>query len=340
VGVLGEVVGGGGVGAGDLGEHGLGELGLEGDVYGGEVDAGPGGAEGDAGGFGIEPEVELVAGMGCELGVGGLRGEAAAHDEDALGELGEVGVDGEGKGDVGERAGGEDGDLVGVGVDLADEEVGGVFVEGLGGGRALYLGGKIVWTVIGLGAGFGGQVPPGAVPGEGAGEGLLEVGFLLGAEEGEDGSGNDGDIGAVDELKHAEGVLDLFGLPGVAADHGDAEDLHLGGLEEDHHGHLVGAGGTRAVLVDEDEPLGDGGQGEEQKKKSKAGHEDKISSVSCRTGPLRAGRSLRDMYTALRGPTNGRTAKRYTARSAEVVAARVGRFCFSITRIDVCFFCR
>ena len=122
---------------GDLVEHGLGELGLDGDVDVGEVDARPGGAEGDVGGFGVEPEVELVARMGGELGVVGLRVEAAAHDDDALGELGEVGIDGEGERDVGERAGGVDGDLVRVRVDLADEEVGGVFVERLGGGLRL-----------------------------------------------------------------------------------------------------------------------------------------------------------------------------------------------------------
>ena len=39
------------------------------------------------------------------------------------------------EGDVGERAGGVDGDLVRMRVDLADEKVGGVLVERLGGGR-------------------------------------------------------------------------------------------------------------------------------------------------------------------------------------------------------------
>ena len=87
-------------------------------------------------------------------------------------------------------------------------------------------------------------------------------GFGFGAEEGEDGAGDDGDVGAVDEFEHAEGVGDFFGLPGVARDHGDAEDFYLGGLEQEDHGHLVGAGGAGAVLVDEDEALGVGGEGE------------------------------------------------------------------------------
>ncbi len=43
-------------------------------------------------------------GVGGELGVVGLGVEAAAHEDDALGELGEVGIDGEGERDVGERA--------------------------------------------------------------------------------------------------------------------------------------------------------------------------------------------------------------------------------------------
>jgi hypothetical protein len=60
----------------------------------------------------------------------------------------------------------------------------------------------------------------------------------------------------VDELQHAEGVGDLFGLPGVAGDHGDAEDAALGRLEEDHHGHLVRAARPGAVLIDENQALG------------------------------------------------------------------------------------
>jgi hypothetical protein len=84
------------------------------------------------GGFGVEPEVEFVAGAFGELRVGGLGVEAAAHDDDPLGEGGEFGVDAESEGDVGERAGGVDGDLVRVGVDLADEEVDGVFFDGAG----------------------------------------------------------------------------------------------------------------------------------------------------------------------------------------------------------------
>jgi hypothetical protein len=46
--------------------------------------------------------------------------ETTAHDDDAFGGRGEMGVDGEREGDVGEGSGGVDGYLVGVAVHLAD----------------------------------------------------------------------------------------------------------------------------------------------------------------------------------------------------------------------------
>ena len=55
-------------------------------------------------GLGIEPEVELVPRAGGELGIVGLRIEAAAHEHDALGERGEFGIDGNGERDVGHTA--------------------------------------------------------------------------------------------------------------------------------------------------------------------------------------------------------------------------------------------
>jgi len=143
-------------------------------------------------------------------------------------------------------------------VDLPDEEVGGVFVEGLGGGCALGHWREGHCRVVWLAAGVRGEIAPRSVPGAGTVDGFFLVGFGLRADEREDGSGDDGDVGAVDELEHAEGVLDFLWLPGVAADHRDAEDFDLGGLQQDHHGHLVGAAGAGAVLVDEDEALGVG----------------------------------------------------------------------------------
>ena len=51
------------------------------------------GAQDDVRGFGVEPEIEFVAGAGGEFGVVGLGVEAAAHEDDALRERGEIGID-------------------------------------------------------------------------------------------------------------------------------------------------------------------------------------------------------------------------------------------------------
>jgi hypothetical protein len=141
----------GGVGAGDLVEHLLGEGRLDGDVDGGDVDARPVGLKDDVGSLGVEPEVELVARGGGEFGIVGLWVEAATHEDNSIGESGESGVDGDGQGNVGEGASGEDGDLMGMGVDLTDEEVGSVFADGLEIGPAFRHGRNDVGAV-GMGA--------------------------------------------------------------------------------------------------------------------------------------------------------------------------------------------
>ena len=73
----------------------------------------------------------------------------------------------------------------------------------------------------------------------------------------------------MDKLEHAQRVLHLFGFPRVAADHGDAEDVGLWGLEQHHHRHLVGAAGAGAVLIDDDHAPGlcvcDNGNKDEEK---------------------------------------------------------------------------
>lgn len=92
----GDVARGGRVGRGDLVKHLLGEGRLDGDIDGGGVDAGPVGAQDDVRGLGIEPEVELVARVAGKLRVVAVRGEAAAHEHNALGERGELRVNGDG----------------------------------------------------------------------------------------------------------------------------------------------------------------------------------------------------------------------------------------------------
>jgi len=57
------------------------------------------------------------------------------------------------------------------------------------------------------------------------------------------------------QLEHAQGVLRLLIAPCVAGDHGDAEHLHIRGLEQRQNGHLVRAAGPGAVLIDEHKAL-------------------------------------------------------------------------------------
>ena len=96
------------------------------------------------------------------------------------------------------------------------------------------------------------------------------MGFLLVADEREDGAASDGNVRVAGELEHAESVEGLFIAPGVAGDDGDAEDLDLGGLEQGEDGHLIGTAGAGAVLIHKDEALlrkaGRYGDGKEEQK--------------------------------------------------------------------------
>ena len=104
-------------------------------------------------------------GLVANSGSAGLRIEAAAHDDDAFGERGEFRIDGDGERDVGERAGGVDGDLVRMRAHLADEEVRGVFVERFDGRQAFRHGRNFVRAVrsSGICAGAGGVTPDSVV---------------------------------------------------------------------------------------------------------------------------------------------------------------------------------
>ena len=70
--------------------------------------------------------------------------------------------------------------------------------------------------------------------------------------EREDGAGNDGNVGASDDLESTERVGHFFVAPSVSGDDGDAEDLRLWGLDQREDGLLVGGGGAARVLVDYD----------------------------------------------------------------------------------------
>jgi hypothetical protein len=97
-------LGGGSLGLGDLVQHLLGERRFDGDIDCGHIDARPRGSEHDVRGLGIEPKVEFVAWAGGELRIVGLGVEAAAHKNNAFGESGKLGIDGDGERNVGEGA--------------------------------------------------------------------------------------------------------------------------------------------------------------------------------------------------------------------------------------------
>ena len=113
---------------GNVVEHRLGKTRLDGDIDGGEVDARPVRAERDVRGLGVEPEIEFMPRIVGELRIAGLRAQAAAHDDDALREFGEVRIDGDRKRNVGQRAGGIDRDLVRMRVNLPNQKVCGIFL--------------------------------------------------------------------------------------------------------------------------------------------------------------------------------------------------------------------
>jgi len=85
------------------------------------------------------------------------------------------------------------------------------------------------------------------------------LGFVVGADQREDGSGDYADVSAADDFEEAEGAGDFLVAPLVAGDDGDAEDLDFGRLEEDEKGLHVAAAGPGAVLVDDDFVAGLGG---------------------------------------------------------------------------------
>jgi len=77
--------------------------------------------EDDARGFGIHVEIEF--GGGSDV----AAAEGAAHDDDGFDERGDGRIGFEDRGDVGERADGDDGNFAGIRTDDAADEFGGSF---------------------------------------------------------------------------------------------------------------------------------------------------------------------------------------------------------------------
>ena len=81
---------------------------------------------------------------------------------------------------------------------------------------------------------------PGAKPGRPCRTSAdFQAGFFLCADERKDCAAGYGNVGVAGEFEHAQGVEGFFVAPGVAGDHGDAEDLDLRRLQQSQHGHLV-----------------------------------------------------------------------------------------------------
>ena len=187
--------------------------------------------EGDAGGEELLGAGDAVADVPLGVwrrGWGGGVGEGwavaavdgAAHEDDLFEEAEGGGVAVDGGLDGGEGAEGDEGDLVGVGADGVEQEGDAVGVDG-GGGDALGEG------ALGEGGGRGGG-------GAGGDEDVAVAG--IGEEAGKEAG--------------AEG--------GVAEGGGDAEEVELGGLEEEGDGEGV-VDVVADVGVEEDELGGGGG---------------------------------------------------------------------------------
>jgi hypothetical protein len=113
-------------------------------------------------------------------------------------------------------------------------------------------------------------VPPALIPSAGEGDlavaCLPEESFLASMDERKNGAGEDWNVGAADEFEKAESVGDFFVAPLIAAGDGDAEDLHLGRLNEGEQRLHVAAAGAGAVLIDDNFAglLGGGWEGGQQ----------------------------------------------------------------------------
>ena len=148
---------------------------------------------------------------------------------------------------VGHGSGGINRDFVGILPHQANHEVSGVFSRSLDRGRALghrrdfagavhfAPGGKIPRALID-------QLAVNRLP-------LLHVLFAVNQRKFR--AGNHRDIAAADDLHQAQRVLDFLIAPGVAGEHGDAEDVGVRGIDQGEDRLHVRAAGTGGVLVND-----------------------------------------------------------------------------------------
>ena len=196
-------------------------------------------------GFRIEPEVEFVARIVGELRIVGLRIQAASHEDQFLGQRGELGIQRNRQREVGHGGALIDGDFVRILVHHPHQEVRRVFVRGLGSRLPFRQRGHHKWLV-----------PPALVPGARIGQ--LAVAFLplkklfASVHQGKRRAAHHGNIGAAHDLEQAERVRHFFVAPLVAAGHGDAQHFHLWRLDQQSQCLHVAAAGAGTIFVDND----------------------------------------------------------------------------------------
>src|SRR5580658_6751575 len=175
--------------------------------------------------FRIEPEVEFATGSIDELGVGGLRIQAGAHEDEFFGHPRKFGIDGDGQSEVRHWAALVNRYFVGEVVDHANQKVRCVFISGFGTGLAFGHFSKVVcWMIKTRG--------PGSQPGYGTVTLLPEFRFLFSSDQRILRTGHNWDVGSSDDLEHAQSVRD-FGLEPLIAGHdGDAQDFGLWRLDQ------------------------------------------------------------------------------------------------------------
>jgi hypothetical protein len=201
-----------------------------------------------------------------------LRAKAATHDNDTFRKLREVRVDRYGESDVGQRTSRIDRHIMRMGVNLSNQEMSGIF------GRVLDT--RVSFNQFGHHVGTMGWLPiraprdkmlPNSVIGKAPIKRLLQLRLLLRANQWKDGTGNNRDIGPVDQFEHAQRVLNLFRLPCITGDHCDSQHVDLCRLQQQHHRHLISASGTCAILIDDDHASGLRASGHTTQKDEKQG---------------------------------------------------------------------
>src|SRR5581483_12344400 len=141
----------------------------------------------------IEPEIELVTRIVDELGIVSVWAQASAHEHQFLRQLRELRIDGNRLRKVGHGPAFVNRDLVRVFVNHANQEMRGIFAGRVGCGLTFRQRRDNKWLV-----------PPAVIPSTGVSnfpEALLpQLSFVAAADQRKSSTGNDGNIGAPENL--------------------------------------------------------------------------------------------------------------------------------------------